>query len=70
MIYGHEGTIHQTNEVNVELDKHGRVVSVWFRCAPLPFTQERVDDARAQELDRLYADMEPHKIVAIEFKDE
>ena len=70
MLYGHDKTIHQTTEVNVELDKQGRVVSVWFRCAPLPFTQDRVDDDRAREMDRMYADMEPHKIVAIEFKDE
>jgi len=31
MIYGHDKTIHSTQKVNVELDKHGQVVAVWFR---------------------------------------
>ncbi len=51
--YGGNRTIHRTGEVNVELD-HGRVVSVWFRCRALPFTQHEVDSRRAGEMDRMY----------------
>lgn len=40
--YGGDNTIHQTGEVNVQLDKHGNVVAVWFRCQMLPFTQRTV----------------------------
>jgi hypothetical protein len=51
--YGDAGTIHQTGVVNVELDEAGKVVSVWFRCLGLPFTQRVVDSARAAEMRRM-----------------
>ena len=66
MIYGHEGTIHQTTDVDVELDRDGRVVSVWFRCCPLSFTQTSVGDSRAKEMRSMYAAGNGQKIVAIE----
>ena len=37
--YGGNGTIHQTGTIDVQMDKHGHVVAVWFRCRMLPFTQ-------------------------------
>jgi hypothetical protein len=39
MIYGHDGTIHKTRYLDVEVDDDGRVVAVWFRCLMLPFKQ-------------------------------
>lgn len=52
--YGDGGTIHSSQEVNVELDKNGKVVSVWFRCMLLPFTQHIVDDQRAKDMNTAY----------------
>ena len=54
MIYGHDKTIHRTEKVNVELDKDGKVVSVWFRCMALPFDQTIVDPIRAREMREMY----------------
>jgi hypothetical protein len=53
--YGGDMTILRDGEVNVELDRAGRVVSVWFRCQALPFTQHVVEDSRAMEMRRMYA---------------
>ena len=52
--YGGDMTIHSGGEVNVELDDDGKVVSVWFRCQPLPFTQTVTDPRRADEMRRMY----------------
>lgn len=52
--YGNGGTIHRTEKLNVELDKTGKVVAVWFRCQPLPFDQSIADDSRAKEMNRMY----------------
>lgn len=35
--YGDIGTIHNTTELDVCLNKQGDVVQVWFRCQALPF---------------------------------
>jgi hypothetical protein len=68
MIYGHDRTIHQTGEVNVEIGPDGKVVAVWFRCAMLPFTQHIVDQERAEDMHA--ANSRPLKpIQAIDFKD-
>lgn len=40
-IYGHDKTIHRTNHLDIETDKKGNVIMVWFRCQPLPFIQVR-----------------------------
>jgi hypothetical protein len=69
MIYGRDMTIHRTGEVNVELDKYGRVVSVWFRCKALPFTQTVVDDNRAEDMNDMYFKNSPKKIIAVEVED-
>jgi len=53
--YGGDRTIHRNNAVDVEVDKDGNVVSVWFRCQPIPFNQSLSDDRRAEEMRRLYA---------------
>jgi hypothetical protein len=65
--YGGSGTIHRTEEVNVELDSDGKVVAVWFRCAMLPFTQHVVSDERAAEMRE--ASKGSTGIVAVEFRD-
>ena len=65
MIYGHNKTIHGTQKLNVEIDKRGGVVSVWFRCCPLAFTQTVVDESRAAEMRAIAG----QKIVAVETAD-
>ncbi len=69
--YGHDKTIHQNGEVDVELDEAGNVVAVWFRCQPLPFTQNRADSRRAEEMRRMYSDESSllPGIVAVELND-
>jgi hypothetical protein len=56
--YGDGGTIHSTGLLNIEIF-NGEVVGVWFRCQHLPFDQTEVDDYRATELSRLYANGAP-----------
>lgn len=52
--YGNTGTIHSNQSLDVEVDKNGRVVSVWFRCQPLPFKQAVASDNRAKEMNNMY----------------
>lgn len=66
--YGDDGTIHRTGEVNVEVDRSGKVVAVWFRCAVLPFTQDVANEERARGLRRIY-ERPPRQITAIDFVD-
>lgn len=47
VIYGHNGTIHGSQLLNVEVDQKGRVVSVWFRYMALPFVD--IDWGQKQE---------------------
>jgi hypothetical protein len=65
MIYGYDRTIHRTGHLNVELAPDGRVVAVWFRCLPLPYTVHRVDASRAQEMDAMAAGHQPRPIRAV-----
>lgn len=68
MIYGHNKTIHHSKEINVEVDKNGKVVAVWFRCLALPFTQHVIDDQRADEMNYLYDNRKnPIEIEAIDY---
>ena len=69
MIYGHNKTIHSTKSINVELDKNGKVVAVWFRCITLPFTQHTVDDERAAMMQEMYEINRPYPLVAVEVDD-
>jgi hypothetical protein len=48
--YGGTGTIHRTGYLDVETDRTGTVVAVWFRCQMLPFRQMNVKDDRAQSM--------------------
>jgi hypothetical protein len=68
--YGSDMTIHAGGEVNVELDASGSVVSVWFRCQPLPFTQTTTADSRAEEMRRMYARQPAPPIEAIVLRDQ
>jgi hypothetical protein len=65
--YGDDRTIHGTKLVNVEVDKKGRVVSVWFRCALVSFDQTVVGDDRAVEMTRAYAKNRPPGLKAVVF---
>jgi hypothetical protein len=65
MRYGDDKTIHRTQQVNVELDKNGKVVSVWFRCMTLPFTQTIVDNSRAEEMINAYKISPPKSLNAV-----
>ena len=47
--YGGDGTIHNTNYVDVETF-NGQVVSVWFRCSMLRFKQTEVNKSRAESM--------------------
>lgn len=67
--YGLDTTIHSGGEVNVELDKYGMVIAVWYRCQPLPFTQRRVTDERAVEMMAMYVHNPAPLIEAVVLKD-
>lgn len=70
MIYGHDKTIHRTELLNIEVDKDGNVVSVWFRCMALPFSVSIADDNRAESMRRMYTEDNIKPLVAVEVKDE
>lgn len=63
--YGDGGTIHATGTVDIEIFE-GRVVSVWYRCQLLPFTERWVDEGRAAEMAGASANVE---ITALHVKD-
>lgn len=71
--YGAAGTIHRTGAVNIERDPEtGAVVSVWFRCSVLPFTDDVVGAERAEEMRRMYrgSGNRPPAIRGIVFEEE
>jgi hypothetical protein len=51
--YGGTSTIHRTGHIDVEICD-GEVVSVWFRCQPLPFEQHNVELGRADQMQSMY----------------
>lgn len=53
-VYGHDRTIHNTEDLSVEVNAHGRVVAVWFRCQALPFHQSNVSWERCNEMRAAY----------------
>lgn len=69
--YGDNRTIHGTGHVDVEVDTEGNVVSVWFRCMALPFKQSQVLVPRADEMRRMYKELEKTnmRIKAVVFED-
>jgi hypothetical protein len=71
MIYGHNGTIHNTQHLHVEVDKKGKVVAVWFRCCALPFEQVLADKARAAEMVRMSAEVNQQcKLNAVDIEED
>lgn len=71
-IYGDDKTIHRTKVVDVEVNKDGKVVAVWFRCQPLPFKQSLADTGRANDMIAMYESGGPLalKAVVLESDDE
>lgn len=69
MLYGHDTTIHKTSDLDVEVDKDGKVVAVWFRCMSLPFTQSKASQNRAADMTRMYGERAMPSILAIEVED-
>lgn len=70
MIYGHNSTIHRTTELDVEVDREGKVVAVWYRCTLLPFKQEDVDQPRAASMRSCYTDKKAIRpLLAVELGD-
>lgn len=70
MIYGRNNTIHQTTDLNIEVDeKSGEVISVWFRCKALPFTVSKVDKHRVREMTAHYNSENIPEVIAVELKD-
>jgi len=67
--YGHGRTRHETQHVEVEVDKNGKVVAVWFRCMTLAFKQVDVSDTRAQSMAKAYEQVGGVKLLAIQYED-
>lgn len=57
MVYGYDGTIHGTQKLNIEVDKTGKVVAVWFRCCALPFNVSVAGEYRAKDMIRMTEDI-------------
>jgi hypothetical protein len=69
--YGASGTIHQTGEVNVEVDESTlEVVSLWFRCQMLPFSVHYVRPARADEMRAASMHAKNTRLTGVEVLDE
>jgi hypothetical protein len=66
MIYGHDKTIHGTEHLDVEVDKHGQVVAVWFRCMALPFEQRAANEDRAVEMGQMYKRVSAFRLRAVD----
>lgn len=64
--YSGERTIHRNGELDVELDKDGHVVAVWYNCQVLPFRESVADDRRADEMRRMYSDDEIPDLLSVE----
>lgn len=46
-VYGHSGTIHSSEQLDIEVNANGTVIAVWFRCQQLPFKQSYANGSRA-----------------------
>lgn len=60
--YGDGGTIHNNTHLDVEVDAHGRVLGVWFRCIQLPYKTSLASNRRASDLLRIAAENPPAKM--------
>jgi hypothetical protein len=70
-IYGRNDTFHRTKKLNIEVNRNGDVVAVWFRCAMIPFDVTVVDDERAADMGGAYTDPRCpiSKLIAVELED-
>lgn len=68
-VYGHDRTMHRNEELNVEVNGHGKVVAVWFRCQSLPFEQSDVSTTRSNEMRGMYANGHTPRLVAVHVVD-
>jgi len=68
--YGDGGTIHQSPELDVETDRRGKVVAVWFRCQMLPFRQSVVGEDRATEMASAYSNNYIPELHGVEVRDQ
>lgn len=66
--YGGIDTIHGSTLLDVEVH-NGQVVSVWFRCQPLPFRQCDVTDSRAEEMIRMVGSSSLPALTAVKIDD-
>lgn len=66
--YGDGGTIHHSGHLDVET-KDGKVVSVWFRCQLLPFSQTEVHESRADSMTAVYAQHDMPELCGVELRD-
>jgi hypothetical protein len=66
--YGDNKTIHRTGQVDVEVDRFGQVVAVWFRCHPVPFRQSDAGHNRAAEMRQMYQESTLPPVKAIVFE--
>ena len=69
MRYG-SGTIHHSGFLDVEIDRDGDCVAVWFRCLRLPFKTTKVDTERAEEMLAAYQRDPAPSLIAVEVADE
>lgn len=53
-LYGDDNTIHRNTWLDIETDRRGNVVAVWFLCLSLPFKQIKVDENRADQMRSMY----------------
>lgn len=68
--YGNNGTIHDTQYLDVETDEDGDVVAIWFRCMALPFRQSDVNPHRGADMRNMYADPDSiPELHAVEIED-
>jgi len=64
-LYGNDGTIHNTKYLDIETNKKGQVVAVWFRCQTLPFKQSNVDEHRSKSMVDCYTKFSQPEIHAV-----
>jgi hypothetical protein len=68
--YGSDMTIHDNESLDVEVDEHGQVVAVWFRCQPLPFVQSRAGKERSSSMRDMYLNGDVPWVDAVVLRDQ
>jgi hypothetical protein len=59
---GTRNTIHASGTIDIQTDKGGKVLAVWFRCLTLPFRVSVVEDQPVHNPDA--------RITAVEYEGE